>query len=224
MSATADAGLFASYFETALGQPSGQLTIPGFTHPVTGNSMMRGVARLGSMAAWQPGSIRGNGGLGKGQTLPRQTPVPEQMLSVPAVPRCACCTMLRLLRWADMFLEDALEATGFLVGKTSKWAKRSGSGNGGGSGGGGGAKKKGGDADGGASMLGQGYSEQTRQSLANIDEAMVNTDLIEALVAQVLGSRQRQQQPEGAGGGGKRGGGGDDASAILIFAPGGRPL
>jgi ATP-dependent RNA helicase DHX57 len=121
-----------------------------------------------------------------------------------------------------MFLEDALEATGFLVGKTSKWAKRSGTGTGGG--GGGGGKKKGGDADGGASMLGQGYSEQTRQSLANIDEAMVNTDLIEALVAQVLGSRQRQQQPEGAGGGGKRGGGGDDASAILIFAPGGRPL
>lgn len=36
MSATADAGLFASYFESALGEPAGQLTIPGFTHPVTG--------------------------------------------------------------------------------------------------------------------------------------------------------------------------------------------
>lgn len=36
MSATADAGLFAGYFEAALGEPSGQLTIPGFTHPVTG--------------------------------------------------------------------------------------------------------------------------------------------------------------------------------------------
>ena len=36
MSATADADLFASYFEAALGQPSGQLTIPGYTHPVTG--------------------------------------------------------------------------------------------------------------------------------------------------------------------------------------------
>jgi hypothetical protein len=36
MSATADAGLFAAYFESALGQPSGQITIPGFTHPVTG--------------------------------------------------------------------------------------------------------------------------------------------------------------------------------------------
>ena len=36
MSATADAGLFAGYFEAALGEPAGQLTIPGFTHPVTG--------------------------------------------------------------------------------------------------------------------------------------------------------------------------------------------
>lgn len=36
MSATADAGLFAGYFETALREPAGQLTIPGFTHPVTG--------------------------------------------------------------------------------------------------------------------------------------------------------------------------------------------
>jgi hypothetical protein len=53
MSATADAGLFASYFETALGQPSGQLTIPGFTHPVTGKSMMRCVVRLCSLAAWE---------------------------------------------------------------------------------------------------------------------------------------------------------------------------
>ena len=36
MSATADAGLFAAYFERALGEPAGQLTIPGFTHPVAG--------------------------------------------------------------------------------------------------------------------------------------------------------------------------------------------
>ena len=63
-------------------------------------------------------------------------------------------------------------------------------------------------------MAFSGYSEQTRQSLANVDEALVNTDLIEALVAHVLGSRQQQQQQQ-PGGGGK-----DDASAILIFAPG----
>lgn len=47
MSATADAGLFASYFETALGEPSGQLTIPGFTHPVTGGRGPASCAGLG---------------------------------------------------------------------------------------------------------------------------------------------------------------------------------
>ncbi|KFM23075.1 Putative ATP-dependent RNA helicase DHX57 [Auxenochlorella protothecoides] len=35
MSATADADLFAAYFEEALGQPTARVVIPGFTHPVT---------------------------------------------------------------------------------------------------------------------------------------------------------------------------------------------
>ncbi|PRW33164.1 P-loop containing nucleoside triphosphate hydrolase isoform A [Chlorella sorokiniana] len=162
MSATADAGLFAGYFEAALREPAGQLTIPGFTHPVT-----------------------------------------------------------------DMFLEDALESTGLLIGKVSKWAKRSGGGKQGSSGGGGGggraddssnaAEQDGGGGGGGELRQ---YSEQTRISLSNIDESLVNTDLIEALVAHLLSTRgQRQQQQEG--GGKRRGGGGDDdANAILIFAPG----
>lgn len=36
MSATADADLFASYFSQRLGEPSGMVNIPGFTHPVKG--------------------------------------------------------------------------------------------------------------------------------------------------------------------------------------------
>jgi hypothetical protein len=113
---------------------------------------------------------------------------------------------------SDFFLEDALEATGFQVGRASKWAKRSGGGK---------ARDGGDDASGGGGDCGggpAGYSEQTRISLANIDEGLVNTDLIEQLVAHLLASRQGG----GGSGGGKKGGrgGGDDASAILVFAPG----
>lgn len=114
-------------------------------------------------------------------------------------------------------MEDALEATGHAVGRASKWAKRSGGGGGGKRGNGGGK-----DDDGGGAMLatapgGGTYSEQTRQSLANVDESLINTDLIEALVAHLAATRAAQQAQQG---GGKRRGAGDDANAILIFAPG----
>lgn len=115
-----------------------------------------------------------------------------------------------------MFLEDVLEATGFLIGRSSKWAKRAPSGKG--------SKEDGGGASGGggggaASGYG-GYSEATRISLANVDESLVNTDLIEALVAHVLSSRPRSSDGGGGGAGGGKRRGEDDASAILIFAPG----
>lgn len=133
---------------------------------------------------------------------------------------------------ADLFLEDALEETGLLIGKSSKWAKRSGGGSkqgkdsagGGGDGGGGsgaaGAGEQDGGGAGGGSGLGQ-YSEQTRISLSNIDESLVNTDLIEALVAHVVATRGQRQEQQDGGSGKRRGSGGDDnANAILIFAPG----
>lgn len=131
----------------------------------------------------------------------------------------------------DLFLEDALESTGLLIGKSSKWAKRSGSGKQGkdgsagsgdaaGGGGGGAAAEQDGGGGGAGSGLGQ-YSEQTRISLSNVDESLVNTDLIEALVAHLISSRGQQQQQQAGGGGKRRGGGDDDANAILIFAPGG---
>ncbi len=106
----------------------------------------------------------------------------------------------------DFFLEDAIEATGFAIGRSSKWAKK-----GGGSGGKKGAAEEDGGSGGTAVAGADGYSEQTRIGLFNVDESLINTDLIEALVTHLLGSRQRQQ-----GGGGR----GDDANAILIFAPG----
>lgn len=132
---------------------------------------------------------------------------------------------------ADLFLEDALESTGLLIGKSSKWAKRSGSGKQGkdgsagsgdaaGGGGGGAAADQEDGSGAGGSGLGQ-YSEQTRISLSNVDESLVNTDLIEALVAHLISSRGQQQQQQAGGGGKRRGGGDDDANAILIFAPGG---
>lgn len=107
----------------------------------------------------------------------------------------------------DFFLEDAIEATGFAIGRSSKWAKKGGSGgkkDEAGEGGGGGG--------GGATAAADGYSEQTRIALSNVDESLINTELIEALVAHLVASRGRQQ----GGGAGK----GDDANAILIFAPG----
>lgn len=199
MSATADAGLFAAYFEQALGTPSGQLTIPGFTHPVTGElSRVAVPARV--LCEGAPGMCAGTNG------------VPCARPSNPCV-SCSLSLSLPLNPQPDMFLEDALEATGLMIGKTSKWAKRSG---GGGKHGGGGGKDAGDGSGGGAAAAALGgYSEPTRISLSNVDEALINTDLIEALVAHVISTRQQQ----GGRGGGKKGGG-DNASAILIFAPG----
>lgn len=102
MSATADAGLFAGYFEAALGEPSGQLTIPGFTHPVTGGR--GGGAGIGEerLSSWR-GRSRTASTCGHCLTLSRPllTPIHHNQR-------------------ADKFLEDALEATGFMVGRTSK--------------------------------------------------------------------------------------------------------
>jgi ATP-dependent RNA helicase DHX57 len=98
----------------------------------------------------------------------------------------------------DLFLEDALEATGFLVGKASRWARRDGGKEGGKEG-----KGKGKEAAaGGATKELEGYSRETAASLSNIDEALVNVDLIEALVAHVAPG-------EAAAGG-----------AVLVFCPG----
>ena len=70
-----------------------------------------------------------------------------------------------------------MEATGFEVGKNSKWAKKQGGGCGkdktdaGGRKGGGG--NKGGGHEGGASGGLEGYSDQIRYSLQNVEEAQV---------------------------------------------------
>ena len=211
MSATADAGLFAGYFEAALGAPSGQLTIPGFTHPVTGGWAAQVVPHSGPLLLPELGGCCGSGFTGCGGRGTCCCGVLDKMAW-----RTDVCPRFAALRCTDMFLEDALEATGLLIGKSSKWAKKGGGGkSGGGKDGGGGGKD--GDENGSAGGAG-GYSEQTRISLSNVDEALINTDLIEALVAHLLSSRA----PPG-GGGGKRGGGSDDANAILIFAPGGAP-
>jgi hypothetical protein len=133
-------------------------------------------------------------------------------------------------------LEDALEATGFLVGRSSRWARRAtkgGKGGGGGDGGAGGADSNGDEAAEGGPVASSGsrgggshsgaaggsYSQETLQSLSNIDEGLVNTDLIEAMVAHLLSQRaqQGQQGQQAQQRGGRRD---DDANAILIFAPG----
>lgn len=148
MSATADAELFASYFESSLGRPPTVLTIPGFTHPVT-----------------------------------------------------------------DFFLEDALEATGMVIGRTSKWAKKSAQGKG--------ESAKGSLDDAAAELLGSDraaakYSPQTLESLRNVDEALLNYDLIEAMV--VHAAQAQRSALHGNGNGTSKPG--SAPSAILVFAPG----
>ncbi|KAL4527192.1 hypothetical protein Ndes2526B_g09099 [Nannochloris sp. 'desiccata'] len=158
MSATADADLFANYFNQLLCSNSnmkkskssgGQqrsviLSIPGFTHPVT-----------------------------------------------------------------DMFLEDALEATGFMVGKTSKWAKKLA------------GKKDDGDGEEESDGAQRGvnsrssYSSETMHSLRNIDESLVNYDLIETLVSHVAAKSSL-----GSNNNAKNNKNNKEANAILIFAPG----
>jgi len=160
MSATADADLFANYFNQVLcpesniqkstkssgvfQQRSVILSIPGFTHPVT-----------------------------------------------------------------DMFLEDALEATGFMVGKTSKWAKKTA-----------GKKDEDSEEERNGAVIEDGshrssYSSETMHTLRNIDESLVNYDLIEALVSHLaanssLGSNNNAKNKSNT----------KEANAILIFAPG----
>ena len=125
MSATAEAQLFAGYFENAKVLPP-VISIPGFTHPVK-----------------------------------------------------------------DFFLEDAIEATGYQIGKSSKWAKK-------------GSSKNEDERIG----LGPNYSESTERTMSIIDGNAINVDLIEALVLHVLlKSRQISEKKNSLG-------------AILIFVPG----
>ena len=148
MSATADADLFANYFNTVLPQKerSTILTIPGFTHPVT-----------------------------------------------------------------DLFLEDALESTGFIVGKTSKYAKKN-AGKKGGNGGEGGDQEEDEAALSEDKSSSSRYSPDTMQSLRNVDESLINYDLIEAVVAHVAAKSMASSNSKGSKGG--------EANAILVFAPG----
>ena len=218
MSATADAGLFASYFETALGQPSGQLTIPGFTHPVTGAAGRR----HGRAVAWRGVAMH-----------PRTNPLPVPLCSRLCFPLCSTGGCRLVGRWvrpvattgsllpppfhsahslslsstltnnrrpsielffcfffADFFLEDAFEATGFAVGRGSKWAHRAGGKEkqGGGGGGGGGDAEGGGGGGGGAAAELAGYSEQTRISLQNVDEGLINTGTLLELCCTAAGT------------------------------------
>ena len=108
MSATANAGLFASYFkELNDNVPAPTISIPGFTYPVT-----------------------------------------------------------------DYYLDDIFEMTGYQVGKSSKWAKKS--------------MKLPSKSDTMEISVDSAYSPETMQSLSFVDETLINTDLVEILVAQVI--------------------------------------
>jgi len=120
----------------------------------------------------------------------------------------------------ELFLEDILERTGFMVSKTSRWARK---GNAGAKGG------KGKALDDSCSGEAGALSEQTRRSLENIDEACVNFDLVCAAVAYMIAAEARdgpgallagwEQEPEteGAKGGGS---GRKGPGAVLVFLPG----
>jgi ATP-dependent RNA helicase DHX57 len=162
MSATADADLFANYFN--------------------------------QMLCANGGSIGGGGG---GKNNNKKQSGRSVILSIPGFTHPV----------TDMFLEDALEATGFIVGKTSKWAKKS-------------AGKKENEEDvesNDAAAHGGGgknnYSYETIHSLRNIDESLVNYDLIEALIAHVAANSS-------LGNSSKNKNNNREANAILIFAPG----
>jgi ATP-dependent RNA helicase DHX57 len=92
----------------------------------------------------------------------------------------------------DCFLEDVLELTGYQVGKTSKWAKKS---------------VKGEDAlvD---RYRAAGYSDTVARSMAVVDESAINVDLVEALVCSVLKQAAVDGSPR------------KPNNAILIFVPG----
>ena len=91
----------------------------------------------------------------------------------------------------DFFLEDVLEATGYLIGKTSKWAKKN-------------VKD---EEEAAARYRDAGYSEATAKSMAVVNESNINVDLIEALVCHVI--RGNRKAAKGA-----------KPAAILIFVPG----
>ena len=92
----------------------------------------------------------------------------------------------------DCFLEDVLEFTGYQIGKTSKWAKKS---------------VKGEDAlvD---RYKAAGYSDSTARSMAVVDESTINVDLVETLVCSVLKQNAVDGSPR------------KPNNAILIFVPG----
>lgn len=100
----------------------------------------------------------------------------------------------------DLYLEDCLEETGFVVGKTSKWAVKGIKGTDKGTDKG---MDKGMDTELGGGLVHHQYSLQTRRSLSFIDESLVNVDLIHALVNHVA-SKSSEKGPSG----------------ILVFLPG----
>jgi len=106
----------------------------------------------------------------------------------------------------DFFLEDVLEETGYLIGKTSKWAK---------------TKVKN-EEEAVARYRDAGYSEATAKSMAVVNEFNINVDLIEALVCSVLrGNRQAANNTKSANGTNPKGAKPTaNNNAILIFVPG----
>ena len=95
----------------------------------------------------------------------------------------------------DLYLEDAFAATGVSVGKVSRYAKRKGGGHGGGGGGGAPPKQstpaswdEGGGSSGAAVPA---YPDHVARSLATVDEAVINYDLVEALVAHALAAEAK---------------------------------
>lgn len=58
---------------------------------------------------------------------------------------------------------------------------------------------------------GAGYSQATEKSLQNVDEALVNYELLEALVCHLVSSQQPDSSSSSSS---------SDASAILVFLPG----
>ena len=106
----------------------------------------------------------------------------------------------------EFFLEDCVEATGFVVGKGSKLARK--------------GAGRGEEVD-----LGPGYSERTRATMANIAEGAVNYAVLEATLAHVLGRLAAEGEDAFLRGweeGGARAQAGDASltGAVLVFLPG----
>lgn len=90
----------------------------------------------------------------------------------------------------DFFLDDIFERTGYEVGKSSKWARKD-------------AKSI--DID--DAHEKSEYSPNTIKSLSLVDETVINTELIEILVAHIIRENIKNK-------------GGNSLGAILIFVPG----